>query len=559
MLTRQALHLTLRSEDDVANLPVHLMERAGEDVIFEIRGDARELHEPRTFRRLSVLAQQYHVRAEVEAEDPVCRELAAIFGLAKRSSLVETPQRAPAFHDQPTTITADSAIPEVESAPVDDDSSDDATRKSFDFFDSDASFSWVINPPVPRRPELRDGAIAAPRPRQITRRRGRSRLIAIVSIVLVLLLSVVALAVVLPAATVAIVPDVQPLSETVHYGVAGASDASLDVTIEPRQVTAPVTFEATIPTTGERFVPDGTAGGVVTLSNAATEQRFLPAGTQLLSAVEGVTFVTTEDVTVPAADPFGTQSFGVASVSVAAEQAGSGGNLAAGQVAGQIDASLFYTNHDAFTGGTERRIAVVSDADIQRLTEDANAALQSQAPSALSEQLESQERFIEGSAGVSDVQLTFDKQAGADGSEVSVTATAQATGQAYNQQELTRRAHEAATEQLRAAAPAGYTLQASSISFGQPRQLNQSGLPVFELETQANAGANITEQELDAVRDAVVGADATDAATSIGQMPGVRSVDVESGPDWLPFELPVRLGTRVDVSIVEAPIQASGS
>ena len=211
-----------------------------------------------------------------------------------------------------------------------------------------------------------------------TLRRARLRVVAAMAAVGSLLgVSAFVLALVAPTATVTLVPAVQPISVDFTYGVA-APGASFDLVVQPRAVSAALTYTASMPTGRARDVPDASARGALTLTNPTTSEVPLAAGT-LFTAEGGQTYATAEDVVVPAADPFGTQTFGAASVAVVAQNAGPDGNVDAQAIYGQLDSGVFYSNLEAIAGGTVKHINTVAQADLDALRARALAGLQSQA------------------------------------------------------------------------------------------------------------------------------------------------------------------------------------
>ncbi len=536
MSTRQHLHLMLTSQEDLARFPVYLKGRSGETVVVEIPPDATDIAYTAIFRRLAGIGRSYHVKFSIKTEDPTCLELAEIYNMEiepePEPEPVAVAETATNRHEQPTRHAAISR----DRATADDE--------PMDLWDPNASYSWVISPPADYQP--RSGG----RARHRRRRSTGALFMAWGSVLVALLIVMVALAVVVPTATVAVTPETRQVTESLVYGVRGAS-VVLEAGIVPFDVTTDLQFETSIPTTGERFVPDGSAAGQVTLSNASTVEQSVPAGTELMSTVDGISFVTDQDVVIPAADPFGSQSFGSAAVSVTAVTPGSPSNIGPGQLAGQLDANIFYTNREAMTGGTELRIATVSEADIQQLRDVATQSLNAQAAAALDAELPVDGRLIDSTTTIAEPQMSFSSQAGADATEISVSATSTVSAMAYNASELTELAESSAAAQLESATPQGFDLDGEAITIGEPRLLTKAGeAPAFEVALSAPAVAEVTEDQRDALRDAATGADAGTARDTIAGFPWVREVQVTHGPSWLPFDLAPRLGARVDVNIV---------
>ena len=174
-----------------------------------------------------------------------------------------TPLATPAASDE-LTRRIDTALkrpPPRIVLPSEAEESDDSDND-----ESQASFSFVLTPPIARREryeppravaDVEIDAMLEPSParRAPTLRRARLRVIAaMASIGSLLGVGLFVVALVAPTATVTLVPSVKPVSVDFTYGVA-APGASYDLVVQPRAVSATLSYTTSIPTTGSRQVP----------------------------------------------------------------------------------------------------------------------------------------------------------------------------------------------------------------------------------------------------------------------------------------------------------------
>jgi hypothetical protein len=231
-------------------------------------------------------------------------------------------------------------------------------------------------------------AIAPPRarPRTATRRRPEARRLpgaAVAALLLLVLLGGVAgAAVVLPGATVRIVPAAQaigPFSYDVALPVAGTEQGTLTASADGTATGEDVQLVA--------------ATGTVTFLNYTYVVVEVPQGTKVSAAGGTVVFTTTERILVPAGDqpnPFGPIVPGEGSVGIVAAEAGKGGNVPAeaiDSVERRIDSRLKgfpsqtgrrVINPDATAGGAENHRTKVEQADVDAVVKAVRADLAAQ-------------------------------------------------------------------------------------------------------------------------------------------------------------------------------------
>ncbi len=189
-------------------------------------------------------------------------------------------------------------------------------------------------------------------------------------------------AMVLPSATVTLIPKSLTYSLIVPISVDPQADG-----VDLQRGVIPSTrigdeFEAYAETgtTGRGYSVSGRAHGTVLLTNLLGQDYQVPAGTVVRTSAGSypVRFVTTRDVTIPA--------FGQAPVPVEAMEEGSQGNVGAYQVnlvEGVAGFAVRVTNPDPISGAENQAVAVVSQADRDRVWKLAAAQVMAKAYNAL--------------------------------------------------------------------------------------------------------------------------------------------------------------------------------
>jgi hypothetical protein len=545
------------------------------------------------------VARAANVEIEIATDDPLRRELARILGFRLSAndvldSDVEDSPIPTAPPDSRTFRIVRPAANEAIDVTADDaDRYDADTRPSFkpwqppatgeidsdedeDDDVDDGSYSFVIHPPTTRRATTQSferpvreadtiqsfdvweaSTYGFPATPAASRGRRLHPIAWISLVVTVALIGAMMVMFLLPSATIAVTPVESEVNASLTYGVA-LPGTNWDIAIQPDTISTTLTFSATIPTTGERFEPDAVARGSVLLTNASTVEVLVPAGT-IVTSESGPQFATVADVVVPAADPYGSLTIGSAAVEVAATAPGPDSNVAAETVYGQLDSGIYYLNREPIGGGTSRRIATVSQADIDTLSTRASQDLEAKAVGAIDRQLTEGQHLLIGTEDRGQIQTTFSHAVGADAISLKLDATLTLTAQAYSLDDVHEQAKTAVIQRLRAQAGSDVAVLEDSLRASQPQPIQGSNETAFSIDATATTRAIIDQNELDALRDELSGADADDAMARIKQISGVDSVAIEHSPNWLGGRLP-RLDSRIQLEVVNATgVQAQTS
>jgi hypothetical protein len=404
-------------------------------------------------------------------------------------------------------------------------------------------------PPAGPRRSARQEAPDQPR-RRIRRSRSRRRRGVILSTAIVLpviVLGVVAglITYLLPQAEITLIPVEHSIAADLTYGVA-IDGVAYDIVVDPVPISSRTSFEASAETTGERFEPDGTAYGAVLITNPFTNEVTVPRGTEFAGA-NGVTYYTYEDVVIPAADPFGSLSFGSSTAGVVAGIAGPAGNLDAGSLTGQLGIGLFYSNREPVTGGTNRRIAVVEADDVARVEQAVRDGLLTSAEAEFLASVPEDQQIVPGSIEIGEPVIAVSHEAGADATEISASGSITVRGRVFDPEALHARANDEAGRRLASEAGNDLILLATSVHINDPIALDEHGT-AFVISAGATVRSVITAEEQAALTDQLVGLSLTDAEELLASHDKIARFEILLDPDWLPARLP-EIASRISIEV----------
>jgi baseplate J-like protein len=230
-----------------------------------------------------------------------------------------------------------------------------------------------------------------------------------------------------PTVTIDVVPVTRSVSLTTPLAL-------------PTRTLAPVTLtraEST-PTTGHGHQDARPARGTLTLYNGLFTAQSIPIDTVFTSS-DGVQVATEAAVSIPAGNP---PSYGQATVEAQALQAGSRGNMAAGDITTTVSSGVLVKN-GPFSGGRDARdFQAVAQADIDRLTSALRSTLSQGIPQAF---------VLRPGEAVQPTHCTFtvtpNHQRGAEAQTVTMQATFTCAGMAYNREQMSQQATTLFTKQ----------------------------------------------------------------------------------------------------------------
>jgi len=220
-------------------------------------------------------------------------------------------------------------------------------------------------------------------------------------------------------------------------------------------------------------------------------------------------------------------------------------------VFGQLDNGIYYLNRDPIGGGTMRRVATVSPADVETLNSRARQDLESKAVGAIDRQLEEGQQLLDGSEQRGQIQTTFSHAAGADATSLKLDASLTLSAQAYSLGDIHEQARAAVVDRLRTQAGDKVTVLDETLKTSQPVEVEGSNGTAFAVNASATTRAIIDQDALEALRADLSGEDADAALARIQQVAGVGSVEIDRSPDWLGGRMP-RLESRIHLEVTDA-------
>ncbi|CAN5824043.1 hypothetical protein BH23CHL2_BH23CHL2_32590 [soil metagenome] len=559
MVTRQISVIDIQQRDDFDGLLRELHRFPASTITVDVAADIDVLNEPAEFEELLAVARLHEIELELATDDPVRQELARIYGMRVASDPSTRPTAILRANSLATTrvmplvdqFTEQHCAVDTSEESIDETTPFHVARSEASPFDTDASFSFVIAPPD-SRPRPRTRTLPSERPsgarsRPVSPALGSSAIF-VAGVVIVAAIAVLLTSLLAPSADVIIVPETTTLTTEVTYGVAGYGE-SLDVAIEPTVLSTTLTYESTVPASGERMIPDEAARGMVFLTNPFSEIVALPEGTTFTTMDGEISFISLEPIAIPAADPFESARFGTAAVGIEAVQPGSASNLDVGGLSGVHESGILFQNRFPIGGGSERAVSVVTSEDLESLRLAAHDALQAQAVDALNVEMEPGWMLIDGSRVQSEIVADFSAEIGEVADVLSVVAEMSVTGESYDPAALEADARDYLFREIASKVPSGFGLVIDSIRLSAPQAMDGIGDLAFRISAEGIAEAQFDPDFADRLSDELVGRGEGQANRLLSTAEGVGSYTVSYGPSWLPWEPIPRLTNRISVDI----------
>jgi hypothetical protein len=202
---------------------------------------------------------------------------------------------------------------------------------------------------------------------------------------------------IIPSATVTLTPASDAISEPITIAADPAlTDIDLLAAAVPAQVVRVLVpgNTVTIESSGRRDATNALAIGQVTFTNQSSGPVFIPAGTVISTeTIPPVRFRTDVDAPLPAEAG---ATIDVA-ITALADSSGSFGNVPPGAIArveGELETIISVENRGQTAGGGVREVAIVTQADHDRLLTLGRQAVQQAARNELLLQLPSEDKFL---------------------------------------------------------------------------------------------------------------------------------------------------------------------
>ncbi len=286
--------------------------------------------------------------------------------------------------------------------------------------------------------------------------------------------------------------------------------------------------EKTIPTTGRKTVGDK-AKGEVTIYNATPQTKILSAGTTLQSPA-GLKF--TLDTQVSIASKSGTADSsvpGVATAKTTSVNIGEEYNLSAGtefKLASFAVSDVVAKNTLAFSGGSSRQIQSVAKDDLATAKSALTDELTAKARDDLAQKLEPGSSLVESSIATDTLSREFDKNAGDEGTILSLTLKLKATALSYNSHDL----DEIAAKEIVTALPEGYEFKKDSNSFKLEPKPSDQNKSIFTVSSSSLLLPKISGDE---IKNSLTGKSLGKAREILKQLPGFISANMELKPNFI--------------------------
>src|SRR3989344_2736535 len=322
-----------------------------------------------------------------------------------------------------------------------------------------------------------------------------------------------------------VVIKVNAKSQEENFDIDAIVGASSDFTrqqINGQEIVGEANGSRKAVTTGTKELGEP-AKGEVTVFNWTTSQTSFPKGTVIISK-NGIKFELDGEVSVASRSA---STPGESSTLITAVDLGSKGNLGAGTdfTLQEFDELLYSgTNDNAFSGGDEKKVTVVSQEDLDKLEESLLESLKQNATSNLKEKLAGK-TFSESTIEVEIVKKVFDKKLEEESSLVNLDMSVEATAIAYSEEELKK----LLAENVKDDAPENLEAKAEDIKLlkvdatGTTRGLNLTG------SFEAKFIPKFDENEL---QEKVMGKSVKKTRETIKGLPEVVDVNVNFSPSF---------------------------
>lgn len=319
--------------------------------------------------------------------------------------------------------------------------------------------------------------------------------------------------------------------------IASGLDLSDAESIPAKPVEVVISESGKTPVFGSRIVPDQTAAGVVQLTNPFPTAQSVPAQT-LIGVVNGVSYFTTEDVTVPAGDPFGSLSYGKAEANVVASEPGPGGNIPSGSLVGQLANGVYVLNEAPISGGSNKSIPSVSDEDRLIIRQQLEEKIRNEAMDVLTGKLEPGQQMIAPSLSFADWQEEYDQPVGAEASEVGLVLKGRVTALVYTRSDVDQ-ATARLVERTLAKRDTGDTKRTvEGASHSDPQLMGvDPEKAILQTEIKATIHYGFDEGSLSKIRSEIAGKTIPEARAYLSTLPYLKSYDLQlHQPSWLPWD-----------------------
>jgi hypothetical protein len=523
--------IEVNADATIPDIVAKLRDIPGESASIHVSDDTALLLTASEFRAIAAAAERNQVAISIDTDDPLRRQLAAMFRvpIALSSQPVENGDVALEESTAGESVAVQVAPPVTANGAGEGVGTATADVASETHEDS---------------PESAPADEAAEKPVAPTRRPRRSPkpLLAVLGLIAAIAAGIGLYWLFFSTATVDIMLQREEVSAQITYSVIapGLEPANDDA---PAIQALPVTFDLSTtisrPATGVRTVGVDTASGEVVLRNPTGKSETIGEG-ETFESFDGTAFRFDETIEVPAATDGG-DTPGEATARVSSAEPGTIGNREIGALTGRLENGVYYSNRTAAVeGGTDQETSIVSQEDLDTLRTDVAERLMASAASA---EISGGRLLLPSSVSSGDGTFVFSEEVGAEADSVSVDATIRFEALAYDPQILI----DAAVAALQGQVPSGYVLESETPRFSsQEEGASENGVTVVTATVTGEARPDLSDEELETLADELAGRSEEEALEYLQGLPYVSESDITYEPAWLPGRIPSS-GGRIEV------------
>jgi Baseplate J-like protein len=383
------------------------------------------------------------------------------------------------------------------------------------------------------RPNLR----ALKEQAKVREARWRSNSIVRVGFFAVGVLAVIAVAsLFVPRATIKLTPISQQQSITISVSANPDTESVfISGSVPAHQTSVLVTVTQTMEITSQGPVPGDKAEGIARFTNLTQNDLTIPAATVIYTADSpSVKFQTVNETHLPG----GSKKF--VEVPIAAVEAGSSGNVAAGAIQaieGDLALAASVTNPDPTAGGTDLTATEAVDADRQHLHDLVATALDQQAKQEVNASIGAHDLLLPNTLKAdASSQEVYDPPAGQPGDTLKLTVSVQYHAQYVTAGDLTQLTQTI----LDASMPDGFVPKPDTLQFNSTNVFtaDQSGSIHFNLQAERVVIQQIQSSQVILL---VRGLSPTRAKQILqSKLPLAAPPEIEMSPSWWPW-IPFRI------------------
>lgn len=333
------------------------------------------------------------------------------------------------------------------------------------------------------------------------------------------------------------------------------SDINYEEFVIPgEKVQASISQSQEIKTTGEKIVGDK-ASGEITLYNKTNKSQSFSQGTILLGPGD-LSFLTDEETEIASASSQEKEggvviTYGKKKVKIIAEDIGPDYNFSANTEFTLKDySSEAYSakNEEALSGGTSRKIKVVSKEDQERLLKELSETLKKEAAEELRKKISGDYKFFEEGIKLETVNKKFNQEVDDESETLQLNLAIKAETLTYSEKDL----RELLLAQIKSSLPQGYELRESETKIGIKESEFEDDKISFKGTVEAKLIPQLDEEK---IKEEIKGKYREVTKEYFENLPSYQKVDIEISPAFLPAKLknfPHRVeNITIEVEIME--------